>query len=121
MYEALESCENNNWKELKSFEKFVRYNKNALNDEEKKIAAEKVEHMMNIMKVSIEKHFDAWTNQFLEFCLFSEQETAQVAAKYLLGEETENSSIFSHLNYNLEESLISTHSIYSTIYEGLQE
>ena len=69
---------------MEEYKHIVEFNRENLNLETQVLQEKKVKFLFIHLLKSIEKHFDAWTNRYLPFVLFSERQTVQVVASFLL-------------------------------------
>ena len=73
---------------VSEFSDFVTYKKKILNVEERKCQHWKLQEFIRVMDASIDKHFSRWEiRELLILSLFSEFPTAQVFARYILGQD----------------------------------
>jgi hypothetical protein len=54
---------------------------------ERQLQVDKVKHFLLLAQEILEKHFDLWVNAYIFFALFSESNTAQVVAQFLLEQQ----------------------------------
>ena len=94
MHEELRSFMNGKWKRMEEFKDVVEFNAANLDHETQIIQEKKIEHALTHMLCSIEKHFDPWVNHHLFLCLYSEAQTAQVVASFLLDEKFQGPEYF---------------------------
>mgnify|MGYP000355920949 CR=1 FL=1 len=71
---------NNGWKQNEEFKTVVSEAADNLKEKSK----EKIEHMLRICLLYLEKHFKQWCNEHLPFGLFAESDSARVVARIIL-------------------------------------
>ena len=84
MHEDLRSCMGGKWKDMEGYKDMYQFNCEKLDIETHRLQEDKVEHTFTHMLDSIEKHFDPWVNRHLPIALFSDSQTVQVVASFLL-------------------------------------
>ena len=80
LWEDLDALLNDGWKQNEEFKTVVSEAADNLKEKSK----EKIEHMLRICLLYLEKHFKQWCNEHLPFGLFAESDSARVVARIIL-------------------------------------